>query len=105
MPLFLFFHLALEGPWSTGHWFDDGDYKARLEKILEGRYVAAIFHGHHHATGHYVWKGIDVFKPGAVKDGAHTFAIVHVTDDRFTVTSYDWDTDKAAAPFTKAIPP
>lgn len=104
VPLFLFFHLALEGPWSTGHWFGDGDYKGRLAKLLEGRFVAAIFHGHHHATGHYMWNGIDVFKPGAVKGGAHTFALVHVTDERVTVESRDWDHDRAAAPFAKSIP-
>lgn len=104
VPLFLFFHLSIEGPWSTGHWFGDGDYKSRLAKILEGRFVAAIFHGHHHATGHYEWKGIDVFKPGAVKDGAHTYALVHVTDDKVSITSHDWDHDRAAPPFTKTIP-
>lgn len=105
VPLVLYFHLALEGPWSTGHWFGEGDYKARLSRLLVGRFVAAIFHGHHHATQHYVWQGIDVFKPGAVKDGAHTFAVVHVTDDRFTLASYDWDRDVWAGSFVKKIGP
>lgn len=103
VPLVLYFHLALEGPWSTGHWFGEGDYKARLSKLLEGRFVAAVFHGHHHATQHYVWQGIDVFKPGAVKNGAHTFAVVHVTDDRFTLASYDWDRDVWAGSFVKKM--
>ena len=26
-----------------------------------------------------------------MKDGAHTFAVVRVTDDRMSVVSYDWD--------------
>ena len=63
-----------------------------------------IFHGHHHATDHYTWHGFDVFKPGAVKDGAHTFAVVHVTDERITVASFDWDHDTWAAPFEKRMP-
>lgn len=94
MPLVLYFHLALSGPWSTENWFAEGTYKERLAALLEKRNVAAIFHGHHHATDSYRWHGIDVFKPGAVKDGAHTFAVVHVTDERMSVAEYDWDRDR-----------
>ena len=104
VPLVLYFHLALAGPWSTGNWFGEGTFKERLAGLLEKRSVAAIFHGHHHATDHYTWHGFDVFKPGAVKDGAHTFAVVHVTDERMTVASFDWDHDTWAAPFEKRMP-
>ncbi|MBX3186092.1 MAG: hypothetical protein KF819_03715 [Labilithrix sp.] len=103
VPLFLYFHLALLGPWSTGHWFGDGDFKRRLATILKGRFVVGIFHGHHHATGHYQWEGIDVWKPGAVKDGAHTFAVVHVTDAKMTLASWDYDRDAWAGSFTKPL--
>jgi len=106
VPLVLYFHLALSGPWSTGNWFADGSHRARLGALLEGRKVAAIFHGHHHATGHYTWQSIDVFKPGAVKDGAHTFAVVRITDDRFTLASYDWDRgswSSAHPPYAKPL--
>jgi hypothetical protein len=91
VPVVLYFHLPLEGPFSTGQWFGDGPYRDRLAEIVRGHTIAAIFHGHHHATDHYVWHGIDVFKPGAVKNGAHTFAVVHATDGRLTVGSFDWD--------------
>ena len=104
IPLVLYFHLALAGPWSTGNWFGDGTFKVRLAKLLEARSVAAIFHGHHHATDHYTWHGFDVFKPGAVKDGAHTFAVVHVTDERMSVASFDWDHDSWAGVFDKSMP-
>ena len=104
VPLVLYFHLALAGPWSTGNWFGDGTFKERLAGLLERRAVAAIFHGHHHATDHYTWHGFDVFKPGAVKDGAHTFAVVHVTDERMTVASFDWDHDTWAGAFEKRMP-
>jgi predicted phosphodiesterase len=103
VPLVLYFHLALAGPWSTGNWFDD-TFKDRLATLLDGRNVSAIFHGHHHATDHYMWHGIDVFKPGAVKNDAHTFAVVHVTDDRFTLASRDWDHDAWAGVFEKTLP-
>jgi cytolysin (calcineurin-like family phosphatase) len=93
VPVVLFFHLPLAGPWSTGHWFAEGPYRDRLFEILRGHAIAGIFHGHHHATGHYVWRNIDVWKPGAVKNDAHTFAVVHVTDARITVASYDWERD------------
>lgn len=100
----VYFHLALLGPWSNGNWFAEGTFKERLGRLLEGRAVAGIFHGHHHATDHYGWNGIDVWKPGAVKDGAHTFAVVHITDDRMTVASYDWDGDRWADVHDKSLP-
>lgn len=104
VPVILYFHLALAGPWSTGNWFADGTFKERLGKILDERPVTAIFHGHHHATDHYTWHGFDVFKPGAVKDGAHTFAVVRMTDERMLVASFDWDEDRWAGVFDKRIP-
>jgi 3',5'-cyclic AMP phosphodiesterase CpdA len=80
VPLVLFMHFPLEGPWSTGNWFGDGPYRERLARLLEGRNVVGIFHGHHHQRGHYVWHGIDVVKPGAVKNEERYFTVVHVTD-------------------------
>ena len=92
-PLVLYFHRALLGPWSDDNWFGDGTYRERLAQILARRTVLAIFHGHHHASGHYLWHGIDVYKPGAVKDDAHTLAVVHATDSQTTVALYDYDHD------------
>jgi hypothetical protein len=93
VPLVVYFHLAILGPWSTGNWFGDGDYKERLAKILEGRCVTAIVHGHHHASGHYAWHGFEVYKPGAVKDDAHTFAVFHAIGGTLTVAYFDYDKD------------
>lgn len=103
VPLVLYFHLAISGPWSTGNWFGD-DHKTRLARILEGRNVAALFHGHHHATGHYEWHGVDVIKPGAVKNGAHTFAVVHVTDDRVSIAFRDWERDAWVGTVDRSLP-
>jgi hypothetical protein len=102
VPVVLFFHRALAGPWSTHDWFDDGGFKDRLRSVIAGHLVPAIFHGHHHVTGHYVWNGIDVWKPGAVKHGAHTFAVVHVANGRFDVASYDWERGAFEATYSKA---
>lgn len=93
VPLVLFFHRCLLGPWSEDNWFGDGTYRDRLAKLLEGRAVRAIFHGHHHASGHYLWHGFDVFKPGAVKNDAHTFVVAHLTDRESTFSYYDYDAD------------
>jgi predicted phosphodiesterase len=104
VPVVLYFHLAILGPFSTGHWFGDGPYKDLLLDTIGRHSIAAIFHGHHHATGHYQWRGIDVFKPGAVKNGAHTFAVVRITDDRIVVAERDWDSDAwSGAPFSRAL--
>jgi hypothetical protein len=103
VPLVVYFHLALLGPWSTGNWFGDGDFKERLAKLLEGRCEAAIFHGHHHASGHYAWHGFSVFKPGAVKDDAHTFAVTRVANGTMTIAYFDYDRDAWTFSQTKSV--
>jgi predicted phosphodiesterase len=95
-PILLFFHFPLAGPFATGNWFGDGPYRDRLGKLLAGRKILGIFHGHHHARGHYVWQGIDIYKPGSVKNSAHTFAVVHVTRGQMTVVWRDFDHDAPA---------
>jgi hypothetical protein len=104
VPVVLYFHFALAGPWSTGNWFADGNFKPRLARLIDGHAVVGIFHGHHHATDHYTWHGTDVWKPGAVKHDAHTFAVVHVTDERMTVASFDWERDAWSGVFDKRLP-
>ena len=104
VPIILYFHRALLGPWSEDNWFGDGTYRDRLAKILQDHMVLAIFHGHHHAAGHYLWHGIDVYKPGAVKDDAHTLAVVHVTDSNATVAYYNYDDDAWTKSFQKKQP-
>lgn len=103
VPVVVFFHRALLGPWSTHDWFDDGGFKEQLRVTLQGHRVLGIFHGHHHARGHYVWNGIDVWKPGAVKHGAHTVAVVHVTSERIELGWHDWDHDRYADRWTKPL--
>jgi hypothetical protein len=103
VPLVVYFHLAILGPWSQGWWFADGGYHERLATMLAGRNVAAIFHGHHHVTAHYRWKGYDVFKPGPVKDGGRELAVVHITDAQMTVATYNYAADAWSGTFSKPI--
>jgi 3',5'-cyclic AMP phosphodiesterase CpdA len=93
VPTVLYFHLPLSGPWSTGNWFGDGDFRSRLGNIVADHRPLTIFHGHHHGIGHYTWNGIDVYKPGAVKDTTHNFSVVHVTDAGLTVARFNYDED------------
>ena len=88
--LVLLFHFPLEGPYSTGQWFGDGDHREALASALAGRAVLGIFHGHYHATGAYRWHGIDAYNPGSAKHGGHGFLAVHVGDERMTVGSYSY---------------
>ncbi len=87
-PIVLLVHRPLAGPWSED--IPTAADKTRLAAMLHGRDVVAIFHGHHHAVGHYTWNGIPVFKPGAVKDGDARLAVVHVDDTNLTVATFDW---------------
>ncbi len=89
-PIVLYLHFALRGPFSTGNWFADGDYKARLARALFGYNVVGLFHGHYHASGRYQWEGIDVYNVGSTKHDRHSYAVVHVTDTRFTVASWHY---------------
>ena len=105
VPLMIFFHLSLVGPWSTGNWFGDGDYKARLAKVLAGRNVAAIVHGHQHVHGRYEWEGFDVIKPGAAKHRDHSFMVIRATDDKLDVAWLDFDRSDWIGDFSKPIAP
>ncbi len=98
-PLVLLFHRPLAGAWQEDR--PDAASRLRLAKLLEGREVLGIFHGHHHARAHYKWQGYDVFKPGAVKGGAPELAVVHVVDDLMTVTTFDWQSRRFVDVFTK----
>ena len=93
VPIVLYFHFPLAGPFSTDQWFGDGNYRDRLGAMLDGRCVAAIFHGHHHASQHYTWRGIHVYKPGAVKNDAHTFTVTRIAGSTVSVAYFDWEKD------------
>lgn len=88
--IILYLHFPLEGPGSTGQWFGDSE-RAKLADVLAGREVLGIFNGHAHTSGRYRWHGYDAYMEGSVKHIWHSFAVVHVTRERMTVASYNYD--------------
>lgn len=89
-PVVIYFHFPLRGPWSDNNWFGEGRYRADLARVLFGYNVVGLFHGHYHASGRYQWEGVDVYNVGATKHEQWSFAVVHVTDTRFTVLSWNY---------------
>jgi len=89
-PVVLYFHYSILGPYSSGWWFGQGENRQRFAEAIGGFNVVAIFHGHFHGSGHYVWEGRDVYNVGSAKHGWKSFAVVHVTDDRLTVGLWNY---------------
>jgi cytolysin (calcineurin-like family phosphatase) len=87
-PVVIYFHFPLLGPFSEDNWFGRGNYRQELARVIAGYNVIALFHGHYHASGRYRWQGIDVYNVGAAKHKRHSFAVVHVSDERLQVASY-----------------
>lgn len=90
-PTVLFFHLPLQGPWAEHNWFTQGGFRERLQSVLQGHRILAIFHGHSHFSSAYRWNGIDVYNPGSVKHSQRAFLVVNIRDDAMTVAAWNLD--------------
>lgn len=90
-PIVLFFHKPVAGPYSTHGWLADDGNASELLDAIRGHDVAAIFHGHVHETGPYVWHGIPVYVAGSAKSDARSFLVVRVTDDRIQVAAWNYE--------------
>jgi cytolysin (calcineurin-like family phosphatase) len=99
-PLVVFFHYALDGPYSD---FWEEEQKAAFGRAIEGRNVLAIFHGHFHRAGHYTWRGHDVFLPGSPRHSSHAFLVVRLGRDRLDVAFWDFSARRWTETFTKRI--
>jgi hypothetical protein len=89
----LYFHFPLRGPF-TDNWFGEGPYREHLRAALDGYRVLGIFHGHFHASGTYRWHGIDAYLSGSAKHDWHSYTVVHLTDTRMMVASWNYDLEK-----------
>jgi len=87
-PIIPFFHYAIEGPYSES-WTQDE--KAAFGGSLAGHNILAIFHGHYHRYGQYVWRGMPVFRPGSPKHTSHAFLVVRVRPREMDVAAWDFD--------------
>ncbi|MBW2522881.1 MAG: hypothetical protein JRI23_01835 [Deltaproteobacteria bacterium] len=93
-PVVLWMHYPLLGPYSRGNWFGKSSYAERLHDTIEGHRIIAIFHGHFHGSGHYRWRGYDVYNVGSPKHRMRSFAVVRVTDDWLTVSSWNVEAER-----------
>jgi hypothetical protein len=91
VPVVIYFHYPLEGPFSDEHWFGRGDFRQRLARVLQGARVLGIFHGHYHASGAYRWHGMDVYNVGSPKYVHRSFAVVQIKTGTMKVASYNYE--------------
>ena len=87
-PMILFFHYSLEGPYSD---FWEQQDKEDFARAILGYNVVAIFHGHEHRVGHYIWRDHPVFRPGAPRHSSHSFLVVRVGASEMAVAAWDFD--------------
>jgi cytolysin (calcineurin-like family phosphatase) len=99
-PLILFFHYSLEGPYSD--FWEQADKEA-FAKTIASRNVLAIFHGHEHRVGHYIWKGHPVFRPGAPRHSSHAFLAVRVRAREMSVAAWDFDNGRWLASWSVPV--
>jgi hypothetical protein len=90
-PVILYFHYSLEGPYSD---FWEQEDKDAFARTIEGYNVLAIFHGHEHRVGHYIWRGHPVFRPGAPRHSSHRFLAVRLGPRDLAVAAWDFDNRK-----------
>ncbi len=89
-PVVILFHFPLAGPYSD--WWRESEKEAFREAV-RGRRVVAVFHGHYHGSGHYVWKGLDVYNVGSPRHSDHSIGVARWREGRLAVAGYDWDRD------------
>ncbi len=91
MPIVIFFHRPILGPYSGTGWFGVAANQEAFYGAIREHQVIAIFHGHIHKTGNYTWHGIPVYLPGSAKNEARSFLVAHITDDRLQVASWNYE--------------
>jgi hypothetical protein len=99
-PLIVFFHYAIEGPYSD---FWPAADKQALGQLLEGYNVLAVFHGHFHHAGHYQWCGREVFLPGSPRHSSHELLVVRLSAGQLAVGFWDFDSRVWRDAFVKPI--
>jgi hypothetical protein len=90
-PLIAFFHYpVLPGGQGWSRAWPDED-KDAFGNALDGYNVIAIFHGHMHAPGHYMWRDRPVFRPGAAKSRSRFFLVVRVDALQMSVAAWNFE--------------
>ena len=91
VPIVLFFHRPILGPYSAEGWFGTPSNQTAFLDAIKQHDIAAIFHGHIHKTGNYTWHGIPVYVAGSAKNDAKSFLVAHLTDDRIQIASWNYE--------------
>jgi hypothetical protein len=91
-PLIVFFHYPVlpGGQGWSGAWPDED--KETFGRTIDGHNVIAIFHGHMHAPGHYLWRDRPVFRPGAAKNRNRFFLVVRIAAQEMSVATWNFET-------------
>lgn len=93
VPLVIYMHYPLAGPYSE-NWWTKRKGPEKLRRALRGHNVVAVIHGHNHATGAYRWHNYDAYIVGSPKNrNNHTYLVVRVTNETLTVAAFNYDTD------------
>src|SRR5690606_35581183 len=90
VPVVVYLHYPVFGPYSEDHWFGRGELRQRMSEHLHGDRVVGVFHGHYHASGAYRWRDIDVYNVSSPKYLHKSFAVVENSADQMKVASYDY---------------
>ncbi|MFA6118959.1 MAG: metallophosphoesterase [Parachlamydiales bacterium] len=94
-PLVLFHHYGFDG-YSDDWW--TSEERENYYQVIKDYNVAAIFQGHQHSVFHIVWKGIDVFSSGAMKD--NSYFVCQIDDKKLKIINRengswgDWHFEK-----------
>lgn len=82
MPLILFHHFGFDG-YSDDWW--TCEERENYFNVINNYNTVAIFQGHEHSMFHLVWKGIDVFSPGSLKD--IEYFVCRVEDNKLKINA------------------
>jgi hypothetical protein len=88
-PVVIYFHFPFTGPYSD--WWTDEE-KTAFREAVRGYRIVGVFHGHYHGSGHYVWRGLDVYNVGSPRHRDWSFGVARWKDGRLAVASWDWRT-------------
>lgn len=102
-PVVVFFHYGIDGPWSQS--WESQDEREELARVLAGRRVAAIFHGHAHHAGAYSWRGYGVFRPGSPKHSSREVMAVRIRGDEVAVAYRDFEKSEWTNTFVTSVVP
>ena len=87
LPVILFFHYNIDGPFSQ---FWSLSEKQKFARACANYNIIGIFHGHYHPPQMGKFNNMNVFNTGASKHGCNSLMVCRVTSQRIGVCTYFW---------------